>query len=333
MQTKSVMVYTLCVPCGCRCRYCLLSWDGRTVGADYDRSQRFAERFHDWILRERPELKFDFSFGYCMEHPKLLDAVEFLNSIGSVTGRFIQCDGMAFRKDRELDELLLGLKEHGVEAFNFTFYGTKTYHDRFAGRQGDYTNLLRMLETGDRLGFTISVGIPLTKENVGQAQDLLADLERKGVEDIRFIIPHGEGRGARLENIRLCSADLDRVSEKIRNKLNRRVYKTEAEWCKIEGGEPEKNRALLISLTNENIDRLENTPFSEIIAETEALDDAYYAAFPSFKELLRRYGDKEGDRLYSRRDLFRRCRKQYEAEYGVRVYDVTDERYTGSRRY
>ncbi len=90
---------------------------------------------------------------------------------------------------------------------------------------------------------------------------------------------------------------------------------------------------LIISLTGENLERLEQTPFSEIIAEVEALDDAYYAAFPSFEELLNRYGDRAGDKLYSRRDLFHRCRQQYAREFGIEVYDVTDERQSGSRRY
>ena len=248
-------------------------------------------------------------------------------------GKFLQCDGMAFREEKELVELLRGLKTHGVEALNFTLYGTEAYHDRFAGRQGDFSHMQRMLHHAVQLGFQTSVGVPLTKENVDQAQDLVAALEQHGVDTIRFSIPHGEGRGARLENIRLCSADLERIPEPIRNKLNQRVYQTEAEWCKMGGGEPEENRTLLISLTKENMDRLERTPFSQIIAETEALDEAYYAAFPSFRELLDRYGDGEGDRLYSRRDLFHRCRKQYAQEFGVSVYDVTDERYTGSRRY
>ncbi|MBQ3159944.1 MAG: hypothetical protein IJC00_05730, partial [Clostridia bacterium] len=100
MQTKSVMLQTLCVPCACRCRYCLLSWNGRTIGADYDRSQRFAERFYDWLQRERPDISFHFSFGYSMDHPRLFDALDFLNGIGSVGGQFLQCDGMAFRTEK-----------------------------------------------------------------------------------------------------------------------------------------------------------------------------------------------------------------------------------------
>ena len=65
----------------------------------------------------------------------------------------------------------------------------------------------------------------------------------------------------------------------------------------------------------------------------EALDDAYYGAFPTFQELLTLHGDLEGRKLYSRRDLFHRLRKQYAKEHGIHVYDVTDERQTGSRRY
>lgn len=333
MQTRSIMVQTLCVPCGCRCRYCLLNWDGRVIGADYDRSQRFAERFHNWLKQERPELTFHFSFGYSMEHPKLLEAVDFMNQIGSVGGRFLQCDGMAFREEDELTDLLENLREHGVEALNYTFYGTGNYHDRFAGRHGDHDWMLRMMDKAAGIGFRTSVGVPVTKENIDQVDLLIDELGLHGGPDIRLFVPHGEGRGARLEGIRLSLTDLDRISETAKGKLNRAVYQTESEWCKIEGGEPEKDRSLIISLTQENMDRLEKMPFSAIVAEIEGLDEAYYAAFPSFRELLCRYGDREGDRLYSRRDLFLRCRRQYEKEFGIRVYDVTDERQSGSRRY
>ncbi len=333
MQTKSVMLQTLCVPCACRCRYCLLSWDGQTIGADYERSERFAKRFHAWLKEERPDLTFQFSFGYSMDHPHLLDAVDFLNRIDSVSGRFLQCDGLRFRDDDTLAVWLQSLKAHGVEAVNFTLYGTEAYHDRFAGRKGDFAYLLRMMAAAVKARFQVSAGIPLNKENIRQTDELLSMIEDYAVNNVRLFIPHGEGRGAALESIRLAEEDIADVSEKAKTKLNRRVYQTEAEWCKIEGGAPEDSRALIVSLTKDNVDRLEKTPFSQIVSEIEALDDAYYAAFPSFRELLARYGDREGTRLYSRRDLFHRCRRQYAKEHDIRVYDVTDERQSGSRRY
>ena len=68
IKTSAINLQTLCVPCGCHCRYCLLSWNNQIVGADYERSKRYAKRFHDYIQENRHEIQFDFTFGYCMEH-------------------------------------------------------------------------------------------------------------------------------------------------------------------------------------------------------------------------------------------------------------------------
>ena len=115
MKTTSIMLQNLCVPCACHCRYCLLSWNGQTVGVDYDRSARYARRFHDWVAANRPELSFNFSFGYSMEHPKLFEALAFLRSIGSVSSEFLQCDGLRFRDDDEIEALMQGLTDSGVK--------------------------------------------------------------------------------------------------------------------------------------------------------------------------------------------------------------------------
>ena len=49
MKTESVLLQTLCVPCASRCRYCLLCWDGRPVGAPWEQSAAFAKTFADWM--------------------------------------------------------------------------------------------------------------------------------------------------------------------------------------------------------------------------------------------------------------------------------------------
>ena len=63
MKTISINVMNLCVPCENRCRYCLLSYSGKTTGVDFDRSAEYAKGFYDWIKRNRPELSFLFGFG------------------------------------------------------------------------------------------------------------------------------------------------------------------------------------------------------------------------------------------------------------------------------
>ena len=39
IQTKSIMIQKLCVPCCSHCQYCLLSWDGKVVGASANSAQ------------------------------------------------------------------------------------------------------------------------------------------------------------------------------------------------------------------------------------------------------------------------------------------------------
>ena len=92
MKTCSIMVQTLCVPCCNRCRYCLLSWDGKLPGAEYERSEAYAAAFHAWLRQNRPDLSFGFSFGYSMEHPALFRAIDFMRSIGSPGGKFLQME-------------------------------------------------------------------------------------------------------------------------------------------------------------------------------------------------------------------------------------------------
>ena len=140
MRTVSINVMNLCVPCENRCRYCLLSYDGKTRGVEYKRSEQYAQRFYQWLKENRPELSFLFGFGYSMEHPDLLDAVRFCQSIGSASGEFLQFNGLRFRGDAELEKLLQQLKDCGMKMIDLTFYGTEDYHDHFSARIGDVNN-------------------------------------------------------------------------------------------------------------------------------------------------------------------------------------------------
>ena len=78
MITKSINVQNLCVPCYNFCKYCLLSWDGKTIGIDYKRSLNYAKNFYDWLKKNKPDIKFSYSFGYSMEHPDLFNAINFM---------------------------------------------------------------------------------------------------------------------------------------------------------------------------------------------------------------------------------------------------------------
>ena len=333
MQTTSILIQTLCVPCGCRCRYCLLSWDGTVTGAEWTRSVRTAERFLAELREALPEVNSSFSFGCSMEHPQLREALRTLRRLGSPQASFLQCDGMRMRDDAQCRELMEMLLQEGVEGLNFTLYGLQAYHDRFAGRQGDYALILRMMRAAALEGLAFTAGIPLTQENVHQANELIGRLQQAGCAQLRLFIPHEEGRGIHLSPIRLRRRDLDALSPDARRLLNEEIYRTEADWLKLPDPAQETRRLLLVTLRRDNIEAYERLDALSLVRSIEALDEAYYQAFPDFSTLAEMYGDAAGDRFYRIRDLAAHYRRQYAQEHGLKLYDVTDETQSGSRRY
>ena len=333
IHTDSILVQNLLVPCACRCRYCLLSWDGRPVGVPWEQGASFSLRFRDWCRVKRPELRFSFAFGYSMEHPELRRALAFLREIGSPQAEFLQCDGLRMRDETECMALSSLLAEEGVKHLNFTFYGLEDYHDRFAGRRGDFALLLRLMRAARSAGLKTSAGIPLTEENAAQAEALFTRLQEHGCPEISFFIPHEEGRGLSLDGIRLTEQTLSTLPEALAGHFNRSLYRPEREWLGGENYRQETRRMLLVSLRPETMERYAALPFDELIAEIEALDESYYARFPSFAALAERYGDPEGERLYRQRDLYAHYRRLFLRQFPQSLYDVTDERQSGSRRY
>ncbi len=334
IQTVSVLIQTLCVPCGCRCRYCLLSWDGRPVGTDWDRALRFARRFREGLRSERPELRVRFALGYAMEPPDVPAALAVLRELDSPQAAFWQCDGMRLRGAAEWRELTALLAREGVMALNFTLYGLRDYHDRFAARTGDFDNVLRMMEAAGQAGLARSCGIPLTLESLPQTEALVTMLRSRDLcEKIFLFVPHEEGRGRALSPIRATASAVEALPDELRGLLNRSLYRTEGEWVRSRELSPETKRSLLLSLRTDNIERYERMEPSGLVRELEGLDDAYYGAFPAPEELAARFGDPDGDRLYRRQDLLLRWRRRFSAETGISPYDVTDERQSGSRRF
>lgn len=333
MHTISINVMNLCVPCENGCRYCLLSYDGKTTGIDFERSTAYAKRFYEWIRENRPELSFLFGFGYSMEHPNLINAIKFCQSIGSATGEFLQLDGMKFRTEKELADLLTELKSNGISLINLTFYGTEVYHDRFAARTGDYALMMKTLKAANQVGLDVTVGIPLSHENANQIDELLYQLDHFQISRISCFIPHSEGRGHLLDKVRFTLDDYRKLSTRAKGYLNRERFRTESEWMNSDPLPQSNRRVLTVTLRPDNIDFFEKLDFTDTIAYLEKLDDTYYQTIPSFAQLLETYGDPNGTKLYSSRDLYLHYQKQYITDHNIKIYDINDERQCFSRRF
>ena len=331
MKTVSLNIFNSCVPCHNYCRYCLLSWDNTCLGIEYERSMEYARNFYNWLKMKRKDMNFMYYFGYSMEHPDLLNAIKFMQDTNSPGGEFLQLDGLKMRSIEELRELFCQLKEAGIKMVNFTFYGTKDFHDKFAGRKADYELMMNSLNIALEYGIEVEVGIPILKDNMLLIDNLISELPTDRIK-LHVFIPHSGGRGKYLQNSKITVEDYEELSDNTKKYLNRNLFCTPNEWLNHDISK-HNNRILTLSLLPTNIDHFENQSFEETINELEKMDEDYYSVIPDFRSLLEMYANGTDTCLYSKKDLYMLYRKRYIEENQISIIDMTDERFSNSLRY
>lgn len=331
METVSVSIANLCVPCRCGCRHCLLDACHRSAGVEYARGQAFARGFYRWMKRERPEMGGLYYVGYCNDFPQLRDHVDFVRSI-MPSYNFLQFNGMALRPEEKLRMILEDVKNSGIRLIDLTFYGTEAYHDRFAGRTGDFRYLLTILKTANEVGPGVVISAALTMENRDQMAALFEILSHYDYQQSSVFLSHAKGRGEALSDLRLTKAAFDDLPEIVRQNFIRIPHRTEGEWLQMGVFPQAQRRALTLTLTPKNMDRLEQMEPDAIIRELEDMDDAYYAAIPSMEELARQYGRPDNQQLFRLRDLYLQWQKRYLKDHPISVPDMNDERHSFSTR-
>ena len=330
MKTTSFGIANYCVPCHAHCRYCLLDACGQKTGVGFHRGAEFARRVLRELDEKRPDLSAFNYIGYCMDTPDLPEYIRFCREHHSPTASFLQMNGFAFREERELQALMDGIRAAGVQLIDLTFYGTEAYHDRFAGRKGDFRFLLRMLAAANRAGLPVNLSVPLLRENLDQMPELLRQLNGFQAEKKLFFLPHSKGRGRSLLDQRITRQEFDRLPSEVRDAFSGIPHRTEAEWLASGDFPALAHRNLNLVLTPENIDACEQRSALEILASLEALDDHYLAQMPSPEELAARYGRPGNQQLFRFRDLLLRWQQQYLEETGNTLYDMHDETHSFS---
>lgn len=321
MKTVSFSIENLCVPCACRCRHCLLGYDGNTIGVGYEQGKDLARR----LAAESP-IQFGYYIGFCMDTPMLFDYIAFCQKIGSPGGRFLQMNGFRERPQDEIESLMEQIKSSGVELIDLTFYGLPEYHDAFAGRRGNFSLLTKMLKAANSACLPVNISAPITEENAGQLEGLLDILSEYKTDNISLYLPHAKGRGWFLEEKRLRKSTLEQLPPTVRAHMPKVKTQSEAQWLSENSfPEPDK-RYLTLSLTPDNFERYNVMSAEEIIGELEMLDDSFYAVIPPAAELAKLYGNPSGDRLFRYRDLVLLWTKRYVHENGLKLHDMTDER-------
>lgn len=325
MKTTALGIENLCVPCSSFCRYCLLSSCGKATGVAYERGKRLAKRLYDEANEADLGCKVYHYIGYCMDAEYLEDYIRFSQEIGSPSARFLQLNGLKLRDETQTADLVRMICGAGIKQIDLTFYGTKAYHDRFAGREGDFDFLLRILSAAnEQASLDVHISCPIHKENMAQMEELLTCMDDYRTSGISVFLPHGKGRGRSLDHLRLTEDDLEGLSGRVRTHL--RNCRTEREWIVDGIHEAAESRVLTLSLKPDNIEALEKMSVREIIRYLEELDDRYYAHLPSTSELAARYGRKDGNRLYRRaRDLHLEWQRRFLEDSGADIWDMNDE--------
>ena len=325
MKTASFSIANYCVPCHAYCRYCLLASCGKATGVDYKTGETLGGRIIREMKEARPDLACSYYIGYCMDTPDLPEYLRFSREHQGPSAKFLQMNGFAFREDQELAELMVNIREAGVEMIDLTFYGAEEYHDRFAGRKGDFRFLLRMLEAAGKAGLQVNASIPLIRENLDQMPELYEILAAYSVDRCACFLPHSKGRGRSLQQQRITKQEFEQLPEEIRKTFTKTKHMTEAEWIASDQLIDPDKRSLTLVLKPDNIEKYNRMSAAEILAELEEMDDRYLQEMPSVQELARMYGDPQNQQLFRIRDLTLAWQQRFIADTGNRINDMHDE--------
>jgi len=295
------------VPCHCRCRHCLLFSGARLSSVPYERAAGIAERFAAWrktLAGEAPEVQFGFS--YCCGYPELRNYLGFCRDLGCPV-TYMPVNGIRLRSEPEIEEFLAMLADGAVKRVNLTFYGMKEFHDRFAGREGDFDFLLEIARLVPRHGLERCESIYLLADSLAEIPSFLGELDRiPGLASRSMFTCDYRGRAKRLEEQRPTMEDIARLSDSVARFIDRESQRPESDWVHVisSGEAPTKStRNYLIPIWPENVAELESEECGRILSRLREADDKYHREVPPLEELARQYGDGNGRKVYALRDL------------------------------
>ena len=325
MRTVSFSIANYCVPCHAHCRYCLLSSCGQVSGVDYRRSEELAHRVLTELAEKRPDISGSFYIGYCMDTTDLWDYINFSREHHSPGASFLQMNGFGFREATELLSIMQRIREAGVRLIDLTFYGTEEYHDRFAGREGDFRFVLQMVSAAIQSDLPVNISIPLLRSNLEQMDNLRSLLSGFPVASYSYFLPHSKGRGKTLQDQRITRQEFEKLPREIRDAFWKIPHQTEAEWIAAAKWEQPGKRNLTLVLTKESIQTFEVMKAEDIISFLETMDDRYLSQLSTTPELAEKYGDPDNDQLFRYRDLLLKWQQQFIADTGNTIFDMHDE--------
>jgi hypothetical protein len=144
-----------------------------------------------WVLQEVRRFCVAHAFaygGYPMHevaaHPQAAHVLRLFHEIWQVDFQPLPTTGVPLATRPDWREILETLRELHAPTLWFAFHGADEIHDRAVMRQGAYRESLHAVELTREVGMKTGCNLFLTKENIRQFDQLVADLQHAGMQEI-----------------------------------------------------------------------------------------------------------------------------------------------------
>jgi hypothetical protein len=178
METSGIWVHADILPCRNRCGYCQVG--RKTIdNVSFARLAALVDRFAEWKEKhENPEFRVGHWFGYTHDFD-LATMIEEkrLRALAGWNLEVILLGGLADRSEKEMRNWLTERFEAGFTTVIASFMGHGPFHDRRAGRRGDFERLMNIQRIAAELGMTLRQRIFLTQNTLRFVDELLEKLD------------------------------------------------------------------------------------------------------------------------------------------------------------
>ena len=150
-------------------------------------------------------------------HPQAAQVLRLFHDIWQDDCQPFTTTGVPLATRPDWREILETLRELHAPTLWFAFHGADEIHDRAVMRQGAYRESLRAVELTREVGMETGCNLFITKENIRQFDQLVADLQYAGMQEI---IPQvysftPNARGRHTEPLRPEWRDVEPLVEKL----------------------------------------------------------------------------------------------------------------------
>lgn len=140
--------------------------------------------------------------GYPMHevaaHPQAAAIMRLIHNLWGLVEEPVPTTGVPLAARPDWREFLDTLRELGTSTLWFAFHGAEDVHDRAVRRQGAYHESLRAVELTREIGMRAGCNLFVTAESLPQVEQIVADLQRAGIEEIipclYDFLPNARGR-------------------------------------------------------------------------------------------------------------------------------------------